>query len=170
MDNNIINSLCETLASHSIASLKFNFRGVNGSQGIFDNGEGETEDVRAAISYALSLKEADQNRLGLAGYSAGAVWGLSAASQDSRVKALAAISPPLTKSDFAFLKNYHHPKLLISGSEDELSPEKTFLGFCNSLPDPKECYSVKQADHFWLGFESEASTRVASFFSQHLQP
>ena len=51
MDNNVVLSLSDTLTQASLASFKFNFRGVGGSQGEFGQGIGEQEDVEAAISF-----------------------------------------------------------------------------------------------------------------------
>jgi alpha/beta superfamily hydrolase len=168
MDNNVINSLCDALSKKSFISLKFNFRGVNGSQGIFDNGIGEKDDVRSAITFISKLIEADQTRIGLVGYSAGAAWGLEAASQDSRVKAMAAVSPPLKMSDFAFLRDYTLPKFLIAGSQDDYVPPAPYKELCKALPEPKECYTISGADHFWLGHESEVSSKIVVFFTKTL--
>ena len=51
MDNNVVDSLEEALVRVSLISFKFNFRGVGGSQGQFDRGIGEQEDVDAAFSF-----------------------------------------------------------------------------------------------------------------------
>ena len=72
MDNNVVYSLSEALTQASLASFKFNFRGVGGSQGGFSHHTGEQEDVKAAISFISTVKEVDSSRIGLAGYSAGA--------------------------------------------------------------------------------------------------
>jgi len=66
MDNNVVSSLCETLTQASLASFKFNFRGVGGSQGEFGQGIGEQEDVAAAISFISTVKRVDSKRIGLA--------------------------------------------------------------------------------------------------------
>lgn len=72
MDNNVVDGLCAGLARQSLASLKFNFRGVGGSQGSFAHGAGEQRDVSAALAYITTVHEIDTGRIGLAGYSAGA--------------------------------------------------------------------------------------------------
>jgi alpha/beta superfamily hydrolase len=168
MDNNVIHSVFETLTQASLASFKFNFRGVGGSQGEFGRGIGEQEDVEAAISFISTVKEVDSKRIGLAGYSAGAGFALPIGSRDARIKALAAVSPPLSMFDFDFLKSCPKPKLLISGSRDDFSPADQFLEFCQNLPDPKECESIEGADHFWWGYESGLAARVAAFFTKAL--
>jgi alpha/beta superfamily hydrolase len=168
MDNNVVNSLSETLTQASLVSLKFNFRGVGGSQGVFDQGIGEKEDVEAAISFISTVKEIDSRRIGLAGYSAGAGFAFPVGFNDDRIRALAAISPPLSMFDFDFLKRCPKPKLLISGSRDDLISIDQLLEFCQNLPEPKECESIEGADHFWWGYESFLAAKVTAFFTEVL--
>jgi alpha/beta superfamily hydrolase len=168
MDNNVIYSLSETLTQASFASFKFNFRGVGGSQGEFGQGIGEQADVEAAISFVSTLKEVDPERIGLAGYSAGAGFGLPVGCKDARIKVLVAVSPPVTMFNFDFLKSCHKPQLLISGSKDNFTPPDQFLEFCHSLPEPKECESVEGADHFWREYESSLAAKVTAFFTKVL--
>jgi alpha/beta superfamily hydrolase len=168
MDNNVVYSLSESLTQTSLISFRFNFRGVCGSQGEFGQGIGELEDVKAAISFISTVKEVDSKRIGLAGYSAGAGFGLPVGSKDERIKALAAISPPLSMFNFDFLKNCPKPKFLISGSRDDLIPVNQFLESCQTLPDPKECEIIEGADHFWRGYESHVAVKVTAFFTKVL--
>jgi uncharacterized protein len=166
MDNNVVDSVCEALAAKSIIALKFNFRGVGGSEGTFSVGIEPQKDVNAAVSFMASLKEVDLERIGVAGYSAGSAWGLMAAYQDPRVQAIAAISPPLSMFNFDFLISCHKPKLMVSGSQDEHIQEEEFLDFCRKLSEPKECELVDGADHFWRGFENTMAEMVADFFNR----
>jgi hypothetical protein len=168
MDNNVVCNLSETLTQASLASFKFNFRGVGGSQGEFGQGIGEREDVEAAISFISTVKKVDSKRIGLAGYSAGAGFALPVGFNDDRIRALAAVSPPLPMFDFDFLKSCPKPKLLISGSRDNLIPADQFLEFCQNLPEPKECESIEGADHFWWGYESSLAAKVTAFFTRVL--
>ena len=169
MDNNVVDSLCESLSRASFVSFKFNFRGVGESQGTFSQGTGEPEDVRAAISFVTGVAEVDSERIGLAGYSAGAGFAFPAGVGDARIKALAAVSPPLSMFDFDSLKGCHKPKLLVSGSQDTFTYASEFLGFCQGLPDPKKYDIIDGADHFWWGYESALASRVTAFFTKVLQ-
>jgi alpha/beta superfamily hydrolase len=168
MDNNVICNLSETLTQASLASFMFNFRGVGGSQGEFGQGIGEREDVEAAISFISTVQEVDSKRIGLAGYSAGAGFALPIGFKDARIKAMAAVSPPLSMFDFDFLKSCPKPKLLISGSRDDLTPTDQFLEFCRNLPEPKEYESIDGADHFWWGYESHLAAKVTAYFTRIL--
>jgi hypothetical protein len=164
MDNNVVCAITERLTQESFVSFRFNFRGVGGSQGEFDQGIGEQADVEAAISFVGKLEDVDQQRIGLAGYSAGAGFGLPVGSDDARIKALSAVSPPFDMFDFEFLKNCPKPKFLISGDMDDFISAQELLEFCNSLADPKECEAIEGADHFWWGHESQLATKVTAFF------
>ena len=164
MDNNVVYSLSKALTQVSLASFKFNFRGVGGSQGEIGQGIGEWGDVEAAISFISTVKDIDSKRIGLAGYSAGAGFALPIGFKDNRIMALAAISPPLSMFDFSFLKSCPKPKLLISGSRDNFIHADQFIQFCRNLPEPKEYENIEGADHFWWGYESSLAARVTAFF------
>jgi alpha/beta superfamily hydrolase len=164
MDNNVVYSLFEALTQASLASLKFNFRGVGGSQGEFGQGIGEQEDVEAAISFISTVKGVNSKRIGLAGYSAGAGFALPVGLNDVRIKAMAAVSPSLSMFDFDFLKVCPKPKLLISGGRDNFTSADQFLEFCQNLPEPKEYESIEGVDHFWWGYESGMAAKVTAFF------
>lgn len=169
MDNNVVNNVCEALTQAALVSFKFNFRGVGGSEGEFGHRIGEQRDVGAAISFVATVSEVDSERIGLAGYSAGAAFALPVGYDSAQIEALAAISPPLSLFDFEFLKDCLKPKLLISGGRDGFTPRKQFLQFCQNLPHPKQCHSIEGADHFWWGHESDLAARVTAFFTEALK-
>ena len=151
MYNNVVGTVCAALAQASLVAFRFNFRGVGGSGGQYGDGIGEQEDVRSAVAYVETLGYVDTGRIGLAGYSAGAGFGVPVACNDERVRALCAVSPPLSMFDFACLGDCMKPKLLLCGARDDFTPADRFFEFCESLPEPKECGIIEGADHFWWG-------------------
>jgi alpha/beta superfamily hydrolase len=166
MDNNVVDAVCDALVQSSIAAFKFNFRGVGHSQGRYDDGRGEGEDAGNAVKYVSTLKEVDATRVGLCGYSAGAAFSLPACWSDERIKAIAAISPPLEMFDFSFLADCDKPLLLVSGSYDDFTPAERFISFCGGLGESSDQEMVVGADHFWYGYEPKLAERAASFFSR----
>ncbi len=168
MDNNVVLALTGALTQAPFITFRFNFRGVGFSQGKFGHGIGEQEDVEAAMTLVSTMKEADPGRIGLAGYSAGAAFALPVGSRDGRIKAMAAVSPPLDMFDFGFLRQSCKRTLLISGSRDAFTSENRFLEFGCRLPDRIEYVSIKGADHFWWGYESLLASRVSAFFASAL--
>ena len=52
LDNKVAQTLARTFFALGYASVRFNFRGVGRSAGAFDEGDGETDDARAALAWA----------------------------------------------------------------------------------------------------------------------
>jgi alpha/beta superfamily hydrolase len=164
MHNNVVSVICQALARESIAALRFNFRGVGRSEGEHEEGIGEQADVRAALDFLESAEGVDKGRLGLAGYSFGTRVVMPVALCDSRVRAVALVSPFLSDADWQSLKTYDVPKLFICGNEDSfISPHKVKRLAGEAAP-PSECVTVSGADHFWWGFEAKIEGKVAEFF------
>lgn len=159
MHNNVVMTICEALVKESIASLRFNFRGVGRSEGTFADGIGEQEDVLAALSFLSS--RADGQRLGIAGYSFGADVAASAAPR-SPAKALACVSPP---GRLDGLRGFAGPKLFIAGAEDSLVSAPLLEQSARELPSPSEVEIIPGADHFWWGYESALARKIAQFLA-----
>jgi len=167
MNNNVVVPVCQALAQASIVSLRFNFRGVGASQGRFADGNGEREDVVAAISYLLTLDAVDKNRIGLCGYSFGGAVCLEVAPADERVKALALISPAI--STYVPLKQYTKPKLIMCGGADQFVSIISLQRLAEELPPPNDFELVSGADHFWGGYEDKVAARIVAFFVDALK-
>lgn len=166
MGNGIVVLVCRKLAKQGINALRFNFRGVGGSQGSYGEGIGEQEDLKAAVSLAASAEFVAASKLGICGYSFGARIVLSVPADEARVKALAAISPPLTPEFQYSADKFPGPKFFLGGSDDSLFSPQTLQRFVEGLPAPREYEIIQGADHFWRGSEREVAQKIADFFSK----
>jgi len=101
-----------------LTTLRFNFRGVGSSEGEYDEGRGEVEDLAAALSWARGIvPQAPQL---LVGYSFGAWCGIRHCTTDPKVQALIAIGLPLTtRFPLPELGRLHCPLVVVQGSHDE---------------------------------------------------
>jgi hypothetical protein len=54
LDNKVAQTLAKTFVALGYASVRLNFRGVGRSEGVFDEGVGETDDALAALTFARS--------------------------------------------------------------------------------------------------------------------
>ena len=77
MDNKVVQTLARAFVQLGWRSVRFNFRGVGGSQGTWDEGRGEVDDALAVIA---AVRAAGQPLL-LAGFSFGAFVAAVAASR-----------------------------------------------------------------------------------------
>jgi len=72
LDNKVAQTLAKTFAALGYVGVRFNFRGAGKSEGVFDDGRGETDDALAALAYARSEFPALATRAPvLAGFSFG---------------------------------------------------------------------------------------------------
>src|SRR6185437_3214589 len=70
LDNKVVQTLAKSFFALGYAAVRFNFRGVGGSAGAFDEGRGETDDALAVLVDARS-RYGEALPLALAGFSFG---------------------------------------------------------------------------------------------------
>jgi alpha/beta superfamily hydrolase len=149
MDNAVVVTAVEAAIHEGFSTLRFNFRGAGKSEGTYADGEGEKEDVRAALSYLSSRLSGEDLPIHLAGYSFGAWVGVPVAVEDERVKGIVAIAPPLEMYNFKFLMSCKKPKLIIAGSRDFLCPAASLEDLYHQIEEPKSLRIIPGADHFF---------------------
>ena len=144
----VISALFADLPDHGIDCLRFNFRGVEGSGGDHEDGDGERLDVLAAVE-ALSADLPDGVPLLLAGWSFGADMALSV--HDARVAAWLAIACPLHMArDLDIVAADPRPKLLALAAHDEIrSPEEIGTEVADWINTSIEV--IPGASHFFVG-------------------
>jgi alpha/beta superfamily hydrolase len=67
MDNKVVQTLARAFVQAGWRAVRFNFRGVGASEGVYDHGNGELQDLLAVVQHM-----APEGRLSLAGFSFGA--------------------------------------------------------------------------------------------------
>ena len=141
------------------AVLRFNFRGVSGSDGEFDRGEGEMDDFRAALDYMSARYPGVP--LWAAGFSFGSWVALETGAADDRVTVLIGIAPPVVTSvsgmNYTFPNTLAStkPKFLLQGEADEICPLEGMWRFYGQLHEPKELVVIDGADHLFEGKTTE---------------
>jgi alpha/beta superfamily hydrolase len=153
LHNKVVFHAMKALNSFAFPVLRFNFRGAGLSHGEHDHGNGEVDDVRAALNW---LDHEFHLPLIFAGFSFGAAVGLRAACPDARVKAVIGLGLPVSpiddrSYDFDFLKTCDKPKLFVSGDRDQFGTSAQLKVLVGSLPQPKTLVLIGGADHFFEG-------------------
>jgi uncharacterized protein len=166
MHNNVVDALCATAIENGVAALRFNFRGTGNSEGRYDNGIGEQDDVRAALTYLRARREIDPERIALAGYSFGAGVAVRAAASAGELRAFIGVSvPTIMPLQGATLAC---PALFVSGDKDEYSDAGELTAFVQGLGPRAELKLLPGLGHFWFGVEHELKSIVAPFLKAHL--
>jgi hypothetical protein len=166
MDNNVVSAVCGGVEKQGLASFRFNFRGVGRSSGSFAQGIGECDDAGVAVSFVEQRVEINPGRIGICGYSFGSMVAFAVAVKDSRVLAVAGISPFVEPADL--LNCYVKPKLFLSGTEDGYVNIGNLEKLVDALPEPKELVVFPGVDHFWWEQEGTIATKIGEFFGCNL--
>jgi alpha/beta superfamily hydrolase len=150
MNNPVVETVQSACQQYGYATLRFNFRGAGGSQGNYDNGIGEQDDVRAAIAY---VENRNVSAVDLAGYSFGA-WvntGVAATSRTS-IKSMLMISPPVAFIEFGNVKALSCLKLVITGSRDDIAPPHQIRDLLPAWNPDAKFKIIDGCDHFYIGY------------------
>jgi uncharacterized protein len=149
MHNKVVFRAAAALNEAGLVTLRINFRGVGRSTGVYDEGRGERDDVRAALDY-LTGRYPDQ-AITLAGFSFGAWVGLEVGITDARVIWLISIGTPLNKQDFSFLELNRKPILFVQGERDEFGEVGRLRELATMVGEraPAELAVIAGADHFF---------------------
>ncbi len=146
LHNKVVFRAARGLENANIATLRFNFRGVGASGGKHEEGEGEQDDVLAAIEWAK--RKHPGKKLIVGGFSFGAWVASRVACEMPEVDALFLIGTPVSKYDFGYLRHCEKPMLFLHGTEDEHGDVEKLEMLTQQVRDA-ESVIITGADHFF---------------------
>ena len=147
MHNKVVTMTARALRESGATTLRFNFRGVGQSEGTFDDGDGELDDLRAVAAWAKA--QHPDKVLWLAGFSFGA-WVSLRAADELKVQLLISIAPPVGRSwSFDDITLPACPWLVIQGDDDEIVDATAVQTWIESLPMPPQLVQMPGASHFF---------------------
>jgi len=161
MHNNVVRALVHAYQEEGYSTLRFNFRGVENSEGDFGNGVGEQEDVKAALK-AMGKKNMD-----LVGYSFGAWVNALGLEKFEEAQRLIMVSPPVSFVDFSFLEYSPRIKLVICGTGDEIAEYKKVEKMLPNWNEQALFRVIQGADHFYSGYEEELKLIIREFLDKN---
>jgi alpha/beta superfamily hydrolase len=145
LDNKVVATLAKAFFRLGYYCARPNYRGVGASQGAYDEGRGEVDDVLAAIEYARRGKH--EFAVALAGFSFGACVQANAQQRlrsDGLVPRLVLVAPVVSHSDFPELPA---DTVLVHGEHDEIQPLLQVLEWAR--PRQLPVIVVPGASHFF---------------------
>ncbi|MBW1681497.1 MAG: alpha/beta fold hydrolase [Deltaproteobacteria bacterium] len=163
MHNNVVEAVHAAYAAKGFTTLRFNFRGVGASEGAYDEGRGEAEDVLAAMAV---LKEGGAEEIHLAGYSFGA-WviagGLDRYADASRI---IMISPPVAFMEFPRIGPDARIGLVVTGAGDDIAPPGSVKKMAVRWNPKARLEVIPGADHFFWGAGGRLRDAIGRFLEQ----
>ncbi len=152
MNHKIPYAVYQAFVAHGFSTLRFNFRGVGASQGVYDKGEGELSDAAAALDWMQALNP-NAPYVWIAGYNFGAWIGMQLLMRRPEIKGFVTISPPANEIDFSFLAPCPQSGLIIHGNKDNIVPEPSVEKMVQRLNMQKginiDYRVVDGANHFY---------------------
>ncbi|GAB4237600.1 MAG: alpha/beta hydrolase [Methyloligellaceae bacterium] len=172
MNNQIVYQLYYTFARRNFSVLRFNFRGVGRSQGLFDNGPGELSDAATALDW-MQGHNPDAPFCWIAGVSFGAWIAMQLLMRRPEIEGFISIAPPANLYDFSFLAPCPSSGLMVNGGEDRVVSTEAVAGLVDKLKTQKgvviDHEVVPGANHFFEGHVDELMAVVDAYLDKRLE-
>lgn len=150
MHNNVVMAARDTALANGFSSLRFNFRGTGLSEGRYESGKGEIDDLHAAVTFA------GKNPI-IIGYSFGA-WIASMYLAKQSLPCIL-ISPPTAMFEVVLPEN--KDVWVIASDMDQYADISKVLGL---VPNDR-LYICPGIDHFWFGDEDTLTDRLTKILA-----
>lgn len=163
MDNKVIYTATRAALELNFNTIRFNYRGVQQSDGEFGDGIGEAQDLQAVVSWAR--QHTPFQKLVLIGFSFGSFVACSYAYHE-HCDFLVTIAPAIASHNYAAITPIHDtPWLLIQGMEDEVVDAAQVIDFMQKLNPSPIIEEFADTSHFFHG----KLTVLKNCLEKHLQ-
>lgn len=146
MHNKVVYTLASTMEVLNIKTVRFNFRGVQKSDGAFDHGMGELDDLIAVVDWVKA--QCPNDDIWLAGFSFGAYIAIKG-SQICNAKRLIAVAPPVGHMYFNDLPQITCPWILVQGEQDEVVDANKVLDWGRAQVPAPQLIVMSESGHFF---------------------
>ena len=165
MSNKVVTTLVRAFKELNIASLRFNFRGVGQSAGIYDEGIGESEDMLLLARQVF--KALPEAHFLFAGFSFGSYVAYRAAAQCQH-SLLITVAPSVLHFNYTEFSPAPTPWIVLQGDDDEVVPLQSVLDFA-ALPSPvTSLQRFADTGHFFHGKLIELKLSIIEIVREYL--
>ena len=162
MHNKVVYRAARGLRKSGSIVLRFNFRGVNLSEGRHDEGHGEVEDARAALT---ELRERYPDLpYAIGGFSFGSRVGIKLGcrmSEEPPIR-LIGIGFPTSFGRLDYLATCTVPKYFVSSTIDQYGPREALEPLFQTFAEPKKLQFIEARDHFFDGALDQLEAAIAA--------
>lgn len=170
MHNKVVAMMSRALRELGLQTLRFNFRGVGGSEGEFGDAEGEVADLMAVLAWTRNTLP--DHELWMGGFSFGSyIAARAVAEHEPPVRQFIYVAPPIDRyEDYAELVVPDCPRLVIQGDEDEVVSAKAVIEWVEASENPPELVVMEGAGHFFHRRLMDLRGAVKANVRHHLPP
>jgi hypothetical protein len=158
MHNNVVFRLARGLQLAGLEVLRFNFRGVEASEGVHHGEGGEVEDARAALDW-LAARVPGVPLWG-AGFSFGARTMATLALSEARLEHLVLVALPAKAYDCSSVRDVRQPGLVLMAGADEFGNAADLRERVGELPAGLAVDEIPAVDHFFRGATPQLEARI----------
>lgn len=171
MNNKVVYALYQSFVARGFSTLRFNFRGVGRSQGVYDRGEGELSDAASALDW-LQIYNPNAPFCWIAGFSFGAWIGMQLLMRRPEITGFISVAPPANSFDFTFLAPCPASGLMVQGDADQLVPPESVKKLVDKLSAQRgiviDYTLVPGANHFFTGQIDEMLAVTDGYLDKNL--
>ncbi len=171
MNNQIAHSLHYMFMKRGFSVLRFNFRGVGKSQGLFENGAGELADSAAALDWVQGFNK-EARSCWIAGISFGAWISMQLLMRRPEIDGFISVAPLSKHYDFSFLAPCPTSGLFVTGQVDAVTPKESSDALVEKLQAQKgiEVTHVEMpgTNHFFTDKVEELTGICGDYLDQRL--
>ena len=149
MRNTVVYRTARALRTSGMATLRFNFRGVEGSEGVHDGHGAEELDMSAGLDWLAA--EYPALPLWAAGFSFGSRTALGLSLKDERIQRLICIALPVRAYSLPDLSEVKQPTLIVMAGNDEFGTQSDLIEQFPNLGNHIEIHQIEGADHLFRG-------------------
>ena len=146
MHNKVVTMVERALRESGLDTVRFNFRGTGTSGGVYDEGDGESDDLAAVAAWVRQVRPGDA--LWLAGFSFGSYVSIRSAVR-LHADALISIAPPVGRRALEDVTLPTCPWLVVQGEADEVVEPQSVFDWIDTLEHKPELVRMPDTSHFF---------------------
>jgi uncharacterized protein len=166
MHNNVVDAIEAGYSAKGYTTLRFNFRGVGGSSGVYGELEGETRDLVAAFEFLKGACKPNAH-LALAGYSFGAGIAARAVPLLADVSSILLVALPVAAYGTGGLISFTGPIYLVAGQYDDIAFARDIQTLYEKLTTKSKRLKVIPTWHFFESREQEITGYIKETVADH---
>lgn len=172
MNNKVTYNIYQAFQRAGFSVMRFNFRGVERSQGQFDNGVGELSDAATALDW-LQAQNPDASTCWVSGFSFGSWIAMQLLMRRPEIEGFIAASPPANMYDFSFLAPCPASGLVLMGDKDDVVQEDAVSKLVGKLAGQKhikvDYQVVNGADHYYRNHLEQLNDALDGYIEERMQ-
>jgi alpha/beta superfamily hydrolase len=166
MNNRVSLAMYKHFQERGFHVMRFNFRGVGRSKGVYSSGEGELSDAATALDW-IEANCPSARSCWVAGFSFGAWIGMQLMMRRPEIAGFVAVTPPASDKDFTFLAPCPSSGVILHGEADGTVPVETVRKMVERIQTQKdvqvEFRLVANANHFFTSHLNDLMAAIGDY-------